>query len=214
MVRIPTSRVLWLGVDFIVILYLLSSIMPKNWVNISKPISPVAESISDPETRYRTAKHESGHAVVSEALNPGSVRAMAIGKGGGATQMDSPANHKDISNLTPDDLQNLTAISLAGGLSEPGGTTPIHSSGDRDFRNHITGARASSPMSNIRRIITGGAGPNDPMLQAPQLQAEGQARANLVLSDPRGQQQINDLTSQLSTKNRLYGDEIRKVTGQ
>lgn len=182
--------------------------MPKNnWVN--KAAAPVVtDSMADPDTRYGAARHESGHAVVGESIYPGSVHAAAIGKGGGATVWDPPK--QEMSQLTPEDLQNMTAISLAGGLSEPGGTTPTHSSGDMNARNRITGTLASSPISNIRRILTGSAGSNDPMLQAPQVQAAGQAKANLVLSDPHKQQQIDEMAGHLNSQGRLYGDEIRK----
>lgn len=192
--------------------------MPKKgWVDrASKSLyygKPMPDTNDDPDTRFNTARHESGHAVVGEALSPGSVSSMAIGPQGGATVFKSPRDTQYITDLTDDDIRNMTATSLAGGLSEEGGTTPIHASGDMAMRNHIYGERASSPIQNISRLVFGKTLGKDPMLQAPQFQAEGQARANLVLSDPNKQKSIDDLTGEVSSRGHLYGDEIRRAIG-
>lgn len=172
----------------------------------------MVETMQDPDTRYGAAHHEAGHMMVGESIYPGSMRSSSLGKGGGATVWNSPK--PSIQDLTQEDLQNMSAISQAGGLSEPGGTTPIHSSQDMQSRNRLTGTLASSPTSNILRMLTGSAGKNDPMLQAPETQAAGQAKANLVLSDPHNQQRMDSLASDLTSRGRMYGDEIRKAVNK
>lgn len=165
-----------------------------------------SESMDDPDTRFTAARHEAGHAVVGESLMPGSVKNMGLSPRGGITTVDLGD-----AAPTPDSLRDFSAISLAGGLSEPGGTTTTHSSGDMKARNRLTGQMASTPMANIHRIITGGAGKNDPMLQAPEVQAEGQARANRVLVDPVIQQKIGDVTTGLQMRGKLTGDQVRRL---
>lgn len=187
--------------------------MPQNnW--IKRATAPVStESMLDPDTRFRAARHEAGHAVVGESIHPGSVDSMALTHNGGVTSSDIVGN-KWPEDLTRDDLDNLSAVSMAGGLSEPGGTTITHSKSDRDFRNKITGERAVSPINSIHRLITGGVGNNDSMLQAPQIQAEGQARANLVLQDPNSQSRIDRLASGLNMEGQLAGNQVRRIIKQ
>lgn len=163
----------------------------KNWVRKATGV--------DPDERYAAARHEAGHAVMAESLNPGSVEAMAIGQRGGIT------------SVVPSNVQDFVTNSVSGGLAEPRGTTITHASGDRAARNQLIGQMASTPMQNLHRLITGRGASNDPMLEAPQMQAQGQARFSALMADPRARKSIENVTTGLAGSERLSGNEVRKM---
>jgi hypothetical protein len=168
------------------------------------------DSMNDPDTRFAAARHESGHAVVAENQEPGSVEGMALGSRGGVTDVTPAAGKTKISDLSHDDVKNFIATSLAGGLSEPGGTTPKHASGDRDARAQIIGALSSSPVQNLERLMTGKA-LGDEMAKGSSTLAEGRARAGAILADPRTQKAIDTLAAEFNEKGKLSGTQVRKV---
>jgi hypothetical protein len=169
-----------------------------------------SDSMSDPDTRFTAARHEAGHAVASEMLNPGSVESMELLPSGGRTMATAPGGKKMMTQLNADELTNMVARSQAGGLSEPGGTTPFHSSGDMENRANLMSAKAGGTLENLSRLVTGKVIGNDPMLEAPNVQARAQARVNAILSDPRNIEAIDGLAGKLNDKGKLSGEEIRK----
>lgn len=163
--------------------------------------------MADPDTRFNAARHEAGHGVVSEMLHPGSVEGMALGSRGGET-MTTPMP------ATRDNVGDFMAQSLAGGLSEPGGTTVTHASGDRDARNRLVGEMASTPMQNLYRKFTGrGYGP-DPMLQAPEMQSQGLAKYSALMSNPKVSDTIDNVAGALNSAGRMAGDKLRGFIGR
>lgn len=169
-----------------------------------------SDSMNDPDTRFNAARHEAGHAVTSEVLNPGSVESMELLPSGGRTMATAPDGKKMMNQLNSDELTNMIARSQAGGLSEPGGTTPFHSSGDMVNRANLMSAKAGGPMENLSRLATGKVMGSDPMLEAPNVQARAQARVNAIMADPRNIKAIDGLAGKLNDKGKLSGDEIRK----
>lgn len=165
------------------------------------------ESMNDADTRYNAARHEAGHAVVSELLRPGSVLNSKLDEGGGFTQVNPPKS--SALELNPDDVRNLVAVSLAGGEQEQGGTTAKHVSADQNRRGKILASTAATTGQNIERLATGKVAGNDPMLQANQRMAEGQARINALMADPRTKAAIDGLAGELNDKGAMTGDEIR-----
>jgi hypothetical protein len=170
-----------------------------------------AESMSDPDTRFNTAQHEAGHVVISEMLRPGAVQGVGLDDSGGYTNIAPPAGKTEASQLSPEEIRNLVAVSYAGGMVEPGGTTAKHVGPDQARRADILGGGAVSTMSNIGRLITGHTLGTDQMLQANQQQAEAKARVTALLADPAVRQNINTLATHITTRGHLSGDEIRSV---
>ena len=165
--------------------------------------------MNDPDTRFAAARHEAGHAVIAEAQNPGVVQNMELGDFGGRTTVSAPDGKQNPSDLTHDELRNMVATSMAGGLSEEGGTTPVHSSGDMVNREKLMGAKAGSLDDQLSILLSGHTQGPDPILQANQTLAEGHARANAMLADPETQERINSLATLLTQKGKLSGEEVR-----
>ncbi len=159
-----------------------------------KQTKTVADNMNDPDTRFNAARHEAAHAVISEALNPGSVNMTGLTAGGGVTDIQPPAGKQTVGQLSPDEVRNMIATSYAGGLSEQGGTTARHASGDVAARAQVLAGRGTAAFG-----------------QAPELQAEARARVNALLADPAVQQHINTLTTHITTKGKLSGDEVRAI---
>lgn len=169
-----------------------------------------SESMNDPDTRFTAAKHEAGHAVIGELLRPGSVENSSLGERGGETNVTPPSGKTAISQLNRDELHDMLTESFAGGMSEDGGTTVKHASGDREVRNKLTGSRASTPVQNASRFAFGRTF-NDPMLQAPNAQAAARAKVTALLADPKTHDLINSVAEKLSLGGKLSGDEIRQI---
>ncbi len=157
-----------------------------------KQPAAVMDNMNDPVTRANAAQHDAAHTVVSEALNPGSVNMTGLTANGGVTDIQPPAGKTTVGQLTPDEVRNIIATSLAGGLAEPGGTTVRHTSGDLADRQQILAGRGNAAFG-----------------QAPELQAEGNARVQALLADPKIQQQIALVSKHLAEKGKLSGDEVR-----
>ncbi len=178
---------------------------PKNWVK--KAVSSAApvsrDSMQDPDTRLNIARHEAGHAVVDEALNPGSLVDTTLSNRGGLTTYQPIKDRADI-----------MATSLAGGLSEPGGTTITHSGPDRDLRNKYVGEMASTPMMNLYRKLTGSVPGHDPMLEAPQMQSEGLARYSALMANPKVRDSVDEVAGRLNDNLQLSGDDVRGIMGR
>lgn len=174
-----------------------------------KQTASSTDNMNDPDTRYGAAQHEAGHAVISEMLNPGSVQNMELGDFGGKTVATAPDGKQTPKDLNTDELTNMVARSLAGGEFEPGGTTTTHSSGDVANRAKLMSANAGGLAQDASRIVTGKASGNDPMLAAPNIQAQAQARLNALMADPRTRQAVEGLASKLADKGKMSGDEIR-----
>lgn len=168
------------------------------------------ESMDDPDTRLSTARHEAGHAVISEMLRPGSVNEMGLDEKGGYMNAAPPSGKTTTEQLNPDEIKNLVAVSYAGGMSEPGGTTAKHVGPDQSRRADILMGGATSTLSNLSRIVTGHTIGQDPMLQANQYQADAKARVNAALADPDTRDKIDSLATLLNVKGKLSGDDVRK----
>jgi len=186
--------------------------------NANKPIpktlkEPVdnTEDMSDPDVSFRAARHEAGHAVISEALNPGTVQSMELADTGGKTIVHAPNNKQTIGQLSQDELRDMVATSLAGGLNEPGGTTTVHASGDVKNRDKLMGTAAATPQQNLQRLATGGVSGTDPFLQMNQTMAASRARVQALLADPQVRQNIDKVAEQLNAKKKLSGDEVRAI---
>lgn len=196
---------------------------PEAWTNTVanelhvKPITPISEILhgpppvvaaNSPEGLYNAGQHEAGHAVVDENLMPGSVQGASINRGTGS----------GITNLYPrpiggeDDVVNNLAGSLAGVEAQPSKDQAVmNASGDVRGRSAIIGGLASTPINNLRRLITGGTGKDDIMVKAPQLLANAQARVQPILADPRSRQQMNEIGSRLNEDSNISGDDIRRI---
>lgn len=170
-----------------------------------------SENMSDPDTAFNTARHEAGHAVISELLRPGAVREMGLSQSGGYTNISPPSGKTKTNQLTPDEIKNLVAVSYAGGMSEPGGTTAKHVGPDQSRRADILMGGSTTALSNFARIATGHTFGPDQMLQANQQQAEAHARINALMADPNTRNMIDTLASVLNTKGKMSGSEIRAV---
>jgi GNAT superfamily N-acetyltransferase len=170
-----------------------------------------ADNMNDPDTRFNAARHEAAHSVISEMLTPGSVNSTGLTAGGGVTDIQPPAGKTTVGQLSPDEVRNMIATSYAGGLSEPGGTTPMHSSGDLAARKQVLGGRADTMWQGIQRLATGGTGGTDQMLQGGQQSAEAKARVTALLADPAVQKHIDNVTSHIAARGKLSGDEVREI---
>lgn len=159
-----------------------------------KQTKAAADNMNDPATRAAAARHESAHTVISEALNPGSVNSTGLTAGGGMTDVQPPAGKTTTEQLTSDEVRNMIAMLYAGGLSEPGGTTIKHASGDTAARAQVLAGRGTKEF-----------------LQAPELQAEARARVEALLADPSVQKNIDTLATHINAKGRLTGDEARTI---
>lgn len=154
----------------------------------------VMDNMNDPATRLTAARHEAAHAVISEALNPGSVNMTGLTSAGGVTDIQPPAGKTTVGQLTPDEIRDMVATSYAGGLSEPGGTTIKHASGDQAARAQVLAGRGTSEF-----------------LQAPELQAAARARVTALLADPAIQKNIDTLAGHISTRGKLSGADVRTI---
>lgn len=183
----------------------------------SKPIPRVmkqsgSEDMSDPELAFNAARHEAGHAVISEALNPGTVSSMALDENGGKTIVNAPNGKQTVGALSPDELRDMVATSLAGGMTEPGGTTVEHASGDVRNRGTLLGPAADTWQQQLGRLVMPAQGvPNDPMLQNNQTLAESKARVTALLADPKVRKNIDTVAAHLAAKKNLSGDEVRAI---
>jgi hypothetical protein len=169
------------------------------------------DNMSDPATRAAAAEHEAAHSVVSEMLEPGSVNSTGLTTGGGVTDIQPPAGKTTVGQLAPDEVRNMVATSLAGGMMEPGGTTSKHASGDLAERKQVLGGAPSAMWQGIQRLATGGVHGVDPMLQNNQTLAEGKARVDALLADPAVQQHIKNVSSHIAARGKLSGDEVRAI---
>ena len=176
-----------------------------------KQTKAAADNMNDPTTRAAAARHEAGHAVISEMLEPGSVNSTGLTAGGGVTDIQPPAGKTTVGQLSPDEVRDMIATSYAGGLSEPNGTTAKHVSGDVAERAQVLGSAPSSLWQGIQRLATSRTNANDPMLQNNQTQAEARARVTALLADPKIQQQIDNIASHITAKGKLSGDEVRAL---
>ena len=176
-----------------------------------KQTATAADNMNDPDTRFNAARHEAAHSVISEMLTPGSVNSTGLTAGGGVTDIQPPAGKTTVGQLSPDEVRNMIATSYAGGLSEPGGTTPMHSSGDLAARKQVLGGRADTMWQGIQRLATGGTGGTDQMLQGGQQSAEAKARVTALLADPAVQKHIDNVTSHIASKGHLSGPEVREI---
>lgn len=167
------------------------------------------ESMTDPDTRFNTARHEAGHAVISELLRPNSVQGVGLDDSGGYTLASPPMGKKSTKQLNPDEIRNLVAVSYAGGMSEPGGTTAKHVGPDQARRADILSGSATTPLSNLARIVTGHTFGQDQFLAANQQQAEAKARVNALLADPNNRNMIDSLAAMLNAKGNMSGPEVR-----
>jgi hypothetical protein len=167
------------------------------------------ESMADPDTRFNTARHEAGHAVVSELLRPNSVQGLGLDESGGYTLASPPMGKTSTKQLNPDEIRNLVAVSYAGGMSEPGGTTAKHVGPDQARRADILSGSATTPLSNFARILTGHTFGQDQFLQANEQQAEAKARVNALLADPKTRSMIDSLATMLNVKGTMSGPEVR-----
>jgi hypothetical protein len=165
--------------------------------------------MNDPDTRFAAARHEAGHAVLAEEQNPGAVQNMELGDFGGRTTVAAPDGKQTPQQLNHDELRNMVTTSMAGGLSEYGGTTPLHASGDMVNREKLMGANAGTWDQKLSTLLTGHVQGQDPMLQVPQTLAEANARAQAMLADKGTQDKINSLATELAAKGKLSGDEVR-----
>lgn len=179
---------------------------------LRQDLSP-AESMDDPDTRFNTARHEAGHAVVSELLRPNSVQEVGLDDGGGYTNISPPAGKTDTSQLSPEEIKNMVAVSYAGGMSEPGGTTAKHVGPDQTRRADILMGGADSMAANLGRLLTGKTLGQDKFLQANQSQADAKARVNALLADPQNRAKIDELATKITSKGKLSGDDVRKSLG-
>jgi hypothetical protein len=167
------------------------------------------ESMADPDTRFNTARHEAGHAVISELLRPNSVQGLGLDESGGYTLASPPMGKTSTKQLNPDEIRNLVAVSYAGGMSEPGGTTAKHVGPDQARRADILSGSATTPLSNFARILTGHTFGQDQFLQANEQQAEAKARVNALLADPKTRSMIDSLATMLNVKGTMSGPEVR-----
>lgn len=170
----------------------------------------IVENMADPDTRYKAARHEAGHAVISELLNPNSVRSIELGEFGGRTWTNAPNNKQTINSLNPDELKTMIATSLAGGLNEYGGTTIRGSSGDVAKRARLMGTPASNPIDDMARLLTGKTAGKDQMIEGNKTLAESRARVQALLADPKTIKKIDRLTEVLSALGSLTGDQVRE----
>ena len=113
--------------------------------------------------------------------------------------------------LNPDELRDMIATSLAGGMTEPGGTTIEHASGDVKNRGTLLGPAADTITQKISRLVTGSGTANDPMLQNNQTLAEAKARVTALLADPKVRKRIETVASHLADKGKLSGDDVRSI---
>lgn len=172
------------------------------------------ESMDDPDTRFNTARHEAGHAVISELLRPNSVQEVGLDDSGGYTNASRPAGKTETKQLTPDEIRNLVAVSYAGGMSEPGGTTAKHVGPDQTRRADILMGGAATAGANLARLAAGKTLGKDKFLAANQEQAEARARVNALLADPKNRAAIDSLAAKISEHGKLSGDDVRKFLGQ
>jgi hypothetical protein len=196
---------------------------PDEWANnVAKavhatPVTPISEVLhgpipvlapNSPEGLYNTAQHEAGHAVVDETLMPGSVDKMGIDRrtGGGVTDLHiRPVGGES-------DLVNYLGGSLAGAEVQPDKEHAVlNASGDLRGRTAVIGGQASTPLNNLHRLITGGAGSNDIMVRAPQLMANAQARIQPILADPIARQQMADVGSKVNENTVISGNDVRQI---
>lgn len=170
-------------------------------------------SDADKTALHPAARHEAGHVVVGEALRPGSIGGSALsGPGGGMTINNPPAQRQTIQSMTPNDVTNNLATSLAGGLTQTGGTTRQASSGDLAERTNIIGSKSGGLMNNLSRLATGKTPGMDYMIAAPQLQAAAQARVMPIISSPEGAAKIDKTAEALNAKRSLNPDQIKDLT--
>lgn len=186
----------------------ISSKIKKIPTNFRQNLSE-SESMDDPDTRFNTARHETGHAVISELLRPGSVTGMGLDAQGGFTNATPPLGKTNTNQLNPEEIRNLIAVSYAGGMSEPGGTTAKHVGPDQARRADILSGSATTPLSNLARIVTGHTFGQDQFLAANQQQAEAHARVNAMLADPNTRNMIESLAQMLNVNGKMSGSEIR-----
>lgn len=148
------------------------------------------ETMADPDTRFNAARHEAGHAVISELTRPGSVNNVSLDERGGLTEIQNPPGVTSPAGLNPDQVKDLVAMSYAGGLQEPGGTTAKHVSSDTKVREKLLGPQ--------------GLAANEDM-------AAARARINALLADPANRQKIDQVAQALNERGKLTGDEVRNL---
>ena len=137
---------------------------------------------------------------------------MELGDFGGRTTVSAPDGKQNPSDLTHDELRNMVTTSMAGGLSEEGGTTPFHSGGDMVNREKLMGANAGTwdqQLSTLLNLDTSKEKTPSSWKQIGGTLAEGHARANAMLADPEIQNRINSLAALLTEKGKLSGAEVR-----
>jgi len=94
-----------------------------------------------PEELYRIAVHESGHALASEILMPGSVTHLTITSRGNALGYMRQTPGEDFYLLTKEYLENRIQICLAGAVAE-----------DLVLGSGSTGAAACRPLAAIAAV--------------------------------------------------------------
>lgn len=158
----------------------------------------------------RVAVHETGHALVSEILKPGSVSTLTISPRGNALGYMRQSPQDDIYLYTQEYLEKEICVALAGALAEESIFDSRSTGNANDFEQAERLAReiVNAGMSDLGTVAKGSI-PQDKMHTAvTEILQKQESRVRELLL-PYGDI-INQITGILLEQERLSGEEFRK----
>ncbi|HWI54390.1 MAG TPA: ATPase, partial [Desulfobacteria bacterium] len=165
----------------------------------------------NPDELRRVAVHETGHALISEILKPGSVSALTISPRGNALGYMRQSPEDDIYLYTQEYLEKEICVALAGALAEEAIFNSRSTGNANDFEQAErlakeivnagmssmgTVAKASIPQDKMHNVVT-------------EILQEQENRVKQLIK-PYGET-ILEITDILLEQERLTGAEFRKL---
>ncbi|MDT3698943.1 MAG: AAA family ATPase [Thermincola sp.] len=165
----------------------------------------------NPEELKRVSVHETGHALISEMLRPGSVSTLTISPRGNALGYMRQTPEDDTYLYTREYMENQICIMLAGALAEELIFASRSTGAANDFEQalHLAKKIVTSGMSSLG-VVSEDSLPRDKMHNVISEILQAQENRVRQLLEPYGER-VQAVTNILLEQERLSGSDFRKL---
>lgn len=165
------------------------------------------------EEKERIAYHETGHALISEIVRPGSVAAVTITSRGKALGYMRQTPDRDAYLYTLNDLQDQIAVALAGAISEEVffGSRSTGSVGDFQQAVHVAERIIQAGLSDLGIVNPETLSAQSRHEQVQRILGEQEAFVRRQIEAVKDR--VQEAACRLIEEERLSGDEFRRILG-
>lgn len=163
------------------------------------------------EVLHRVAVHESGHAIMTETLNPGTVDMITVTSRGNALGYVRQNNPEDQPLYTRSALEKQIMILLSGAVSEDLflGERSTGAAGDFEQAIILTEKIVATGLSRLGVVSENALPQNDLYMVSQEILQDLEAKVREILSGKK--ETIGRIIGLLKEKERLSGSELREL---